>query len=60
MNYPSAELRGIKVIPVKTGIQRANGLDSRLPTGQAGSKDCGNDGQRKRSLTPKQSFEEFF
>jgi hypothetical protein len=53
MNYPAAELRGIKVIPVKTGIQRAIELDSH-------SKDCGNDGQRKRSLNPKQSFEEFF
>lgn len=49
MNHPPAEQRGITVIPVKTGIPRANKLDSR-------SIDCGNDDQRKRSLTPKQSF----
>ena len=60
MNYPAAELRGINVIPVKTGIQRSKELDSPNKSGQARSKDCGNDGQRKRLLTPKQSFEEFF
>lgn len=29
MNYPEAELRGIKIIPVKMGIQKTNELDSR-------------------------------
>ncbi len=62
MNYPAAELRGIKLpmtsFPWKRESREQTDWipDPRLQhTGTVG-----NDGQRSRSLTPMQSIEEFF